>query len=193
MRIIAGSARGRRLLAPGDRSVRPALDRIRESTFSILAEGLEGSRVLDLFAGTGSLGLEALSRGAGRALFVERSRKAAGILKKNIWRLGFQKTSSVVVGDALRLPDLTALTEEAFDLVFLDPPFAMLSRPPEEARVYGRLQELRSSPALARSATLVLRLPSAHTGAPPAVPSDRREYGESTVLFFRKVEEFEAK
>ncbi len=127
MRIIAGRARGRRLTAPRGLSTRPTPARVREALFSAIESGrfgsfLAGSIVLDLFAGTGALGLEALSRGAGKVRFIERGRRGLALIRRNLERLGLMDDPSVEMlrFDATRLP---APAPEAHDLVLLDPPY----------------------------------------------------------------------
>lgn len=126
MRIIAGRWRGHRLVAlgKGDEGarLRPTPDRVRESLFSMLMsrDAVEGARVLDLFAGTGALGLEALSRGAETATFVENGRVGQRLISENIAKLGISDVATLMRGDATRLP---ALPGAAYDLVFLDPPY----------------------------------------------------------------------
>ncbi len=123
MRIIAGTARGRRIKAPKGSTIRPTADRVREALFNILPRGFSGKQVLDLFAGTGSLSLEALSRGAASALLVDESTEAAGLIRRNLETLGFMDRAriwSTPVGKALsRLADEGA----AYDAIFLDPPY----------------------------------------------------------------------
>ena len=121
MRIIAGRWRGHRIRAPRGRDVRPTTDRIREAWMSCLLGRLEDARVLDLFAGSGALGLEALSRGAREAVFVERSRGALTALRSNIETLGAQDACRVVVGDALGY--VQRLEGLEFDLTLADPPY----------------------------------------------------------------------
>jgi 16S rRNA (guanine966-N2)-methyltransferase len=120
MRIIGGEFRSRRLKAvPGDR-VRPTPDRLRESLFNILAPIIEGKTFLDAYAGTGAVGIEALSRGAARAIFIEKHRGAAEILEDNLAALGVQKRAQVLRGSVqLLLPRYPA------DIVFLDPPYPL--------------------------------------------------------------------
>ena len=120
MRIIAGIARSRRLVAPPGQTTRPMTDRMRESIFSSMAASIPNSVVLDLFAGTGSMGLEALSRGAAEATFVERDRKAVEALRTNVEALGLG--GRVVAGDVNRF---LQTVRGAFDLVFVDPPYAV--------------------------------------------------------------------
>ena len=120
MRVIAGEAKGRRLVVPKGGGTRSATDRIRETLFAILEPVLDGAEVLDLFAGAGTLGIEALSRGAARATFVEQAPPALAALRKNLELTGFTARSSVVRADVLRFLDgpVTA------DIAFCDPPFA---------------------------------------------------------------------
>ena len=121
LRIIGGEHGGRRLHFPDGRGLRPTADRVRETLFNWLQGKLHGRKVLDLFAGSGALGIEALSRGAGHVVFVEQARLAAQQLKENLSLLREQDRSNVVQDDALRwLPR----DNETFDLVLLDPPFA---------------------------------------------------------------------
>ena len=125
MRIISGAWRGRPLEAPPGQGTRPTADRVRETLFSMLTSRLgtfEGLRVADLFAGSGALGLEALSRGAAFAVFVETDSTAAGVIRRNVERLGAGERTRLLGGSALALP-----AAEPFDLVFADPPYAEAS------------------------------------------------------------------
>ncbi len=124
MRVIAGTLGGRRLKAPAGRVTRPTSDRVKEALFAMLGP-LEGASVLDLFAGTGALGIEALSRGAGRAVFVERDARAIAVLKDNLAALGIGSPRA----QTRRMDALAALRsargrEETYDLLFIDPPYA---------------------------------------------------------------------
>jgi 16S rRNA (guanine966-N2)-methyltransferase len=121
MRIIAGKWKGRRLRPVRGRGVRPTTDRVREAWMSALGVGVEGARVLDLFAGSGALGLEALSRGAREVVFVERARNALGTLRSNIALLEAGGSCRVVAGDALAY--VGRLEADAFDLALADPPY----------------------------------------------------------------------
>ena len=121
MRVVAGLYRGRRLVAPPGDATRPTSDRVRESLFSVLGPSVEGARVLDLFAGSGALGIEALSRGAAAAVFVDRAPAAIKAVQANLVALGIE-------ADVRRLEARAALRaasarSEAYDLVFLDPPY----------------------------------------------------------------------
>lgn len=122
MRIIAGQFRGRPLETPTGASTRPTADRVREALFSMLASRLgsfEGLRVADLYAGSGALGFEALSRGAAHATYVENASKARSAIKANAAKLGLGDRTRIVGGSALTLP-----RSEPFDLIFADPPYA---------------------------------------------------------------------
>lgn len=123
MRVVAGSARGRRLVAPPGQDVRPTSDRVREAVFNALGSlgAVRGSRVLDLFAGSGALGIEALSRGAAHATFVERDPRALRALEDNLTSTGLADRATVVRGDAL---DRLDRVPGGVDLVLADPPYA---------------------------------------------------------------------
>ena len=120
MRVITGKARGRRLISPEGFDVRPTTDRVKECMFSIIQFELEGKTVLDLFAGTGQLGIEALSRGAAKAVFVDSSRKSAEIVKQNLALAKIDAVTSVTVSDAIGFLNTA---REKFDIVILDPPY----------------------------------------------------------------------
>jgi 16S rRNA (guanine966-N2)-methyltransferase len=125
MRIVGGRLRGRALATPKSQAIRPTADRLRESLFNILAHAYDdpvsGARVLDLFAGTGALGLEALSRGAAFALFVDEGAEARALLRQNVEALGVAAATRIFRRDATKLG--TAHPVEPFSLVFLDPPY----------------------------------------------------------------------
>lgn len=124
MRIIAGSVKGRSLVAPDGQTTRPTSSRVREAVFNSLFSlgGVEGLDVVDLFAGTGAYGLEALSRGARHATFIERDRAALDALRENIEVLGFEDEATVVTGDAQRWIERRS-TATSVDLAFCDPPY----------------------------------------------------------------------
>lgn len=125
MRIVGGKFRGRSLQAPKSDAIRPTTDRIRESLFNVImhnyGDSLDNTRVLDLFAGTGALGIEALSRGARFALFIENSIEGRGLLRQNIENFSLQGHSKVYRRDAAELGSIGSLTP--FDMVFADPPY----------------------------------------------------------------------
>src|SRR5277367_4071102 len=125
MRVVGGSLRGRALAAPKSQSIRPTADRLREALFNILVHAYDnpivGARVLDLFAGTGALGIEALSRGAAFALFVDDGAEARALLRENVATLGLGGVTRVFRRDATKLGPAHPI--EPFTLVFLDPPY----------------------------------------------------------------------
>ena len=136
VRIIAGEFRSRRLSTPPDaEKTRPMPDRVREGLFNLLRGHTEGQSVVDVFAGTGSVGLEALSRGAARCVFIERDREIGAILKANIEALGVGDRSDVVLSDALG-PGSLARVPRPVHLVFFDPPYPLLLEEATRRRVY---------------------------------------------------------
>ena len=182
MRIVAGRFRGRLIAAPVSPAIRPTSDRTRESVFNILAAraNMQGMRVIDLFAGTGALGLEAVSRGAVFALFVEQSAEARGLLRTNIEAFGLQGVTRIFRRDAT---DLGAPgTMENFDIAFADPPYA---------RGLGQLAaaSLVAGGWLKNGSILVLE-ESVET-APHRLPGfellDQRKFGQTSVGFFGRV------
>ena len=180
MRIIAGALRGRRLVAPGVHSTRPTADRTRQAIFNVLehapwARPIEGARVADLFAGSGALGIEALSRGAASCLFVESERAAADAIERNLVDLGCADRARLVRADASR----GLRGSGPFDLVFLDPP-------------YGKSLDLAALAAaqpgwLAPEATVVIERGAAEP-APEVAGLERvddRMWGAARVWFLR--------
>lgn len=124
MRIIAGDAKGRRLFTPSGREVRPTSDRVKESLFNILGEAVPGAVVLDLFAGTGNLGLESLSRGAERSIFIDNSRDSIRIVNDNIRNLKYEEYCEVYNNDALSALAVLKKRQIIFDIIFVDPPYS---------------------------------------------------------------------
>jgi len=120
MRVITGTARGRKLIAPEGLDVRPTGDKVKEGIFSAVQFDIEGAVVLDLFAGSGQLGIEALSRGAERAVFVDSSQKSIRCINENLKNTGLSKQAEVVSRDSY---DFIKLTAQSFDIIILDPPY----------------------------------------------------------------------
>jgi len=149
MRVIAGEHRGRRIEAPPGRTTRPTPDRVREALFSSLEARLGGpgslrdARVLDLFAGSGALGIEALSRGAAAAVFVEKDPGALARLRENLEELGLLERSRILPGEVRSALAALARSQERFDAVFLDPPYGD-PEAVEALRTLGRSEILRS-------------------------------------------------
>jgi 16S rRNA (guanine(966)-N(2))-methyltransferase RsmD len=123
MRIISGVSKGRRLARPKSLIIRPTSDRVKESIFNLLGNEAEGKVVLDLFAGTGNLGIEALSRGAKRVVFVEKGRQALRLIWKNISQVGMRERSEIVPKDVSRAIGILKQRGEFFDLILMDPPY----------------------------------------------------------------------
>ncbi len=146
MRVIAGTARGIPLRVPRDPGTRPVTDRVKETLFGILGDRVPDARVLDLYAGSGALGIEALSRGAERAILVERGREPLAAIRDNLARAGLQARASVHGVDVKKF--LGSPGEDRFDLVFLDPPYA-------ERAILAPLE--RVVPLLAPGATVVVK------------------------------------
>ena len=121
MRIISGSARGKKLETPAGSAIRPTTDRVKEAVFDILQFSLAGARMLDLFAGTGQMGIEAISRGAASCTFVEQSKKAAALIGANVRRAGFERQAEIYSGDVFRF--LAGRGQAEYDLVYADPPY----------------------------------------------------------------------
>jgi 16S rRNA (guanine(966)-N(2))-methyltransferase RsmD len=178
MRIIAGELKGRRLAAPPGDTVRPTSDSLRETLFNVLGDSVRGARVLDAFAGTGALGLEALSRGAARVTFVERDAKVIAILEKNIEHCGVRTAVEVVRGSFGGTR--RARVSGPFDLVMLDPPYA--------SEGLNETLELAAS-LVATHGQLVLEH-SRRRESPASVKTLSRtrllEAGDSALSFYRK-------
>lgn len=167
MRVIAGTYGGRRLVAPKGDVARPTQDRVREAWFSILGAEVEGARVLDLFAGSGALGLEALSRGARSAVFVEKARASLVALEKNIAELGVGDVATVVKGDALKYAE--AILPLGYDLVFADPPYDLGAGP--------------KLVALFRAQPFCRILSIEHRSTEKLDGDDTRRYGDTAITF----------
>ena len=170
MRIIAGEWRGRTIKAPRDERVRPTGDRAREAWMSIVQPELPGSRVIDLYAGSGALGLEALSRGAVHADFVELNQKSLAALRKNIEALGAAASCAVHRADALRFVE--ALPPGAYDIAFADPPYRLGLA----AQLAERWLEAPFAAVLGVEHERREKLPEG---------GDTRRYGDSAITFFR--------
>jgi len=178
MRVIAGRLGGRRLKAPGGRVTRPTSERVREALFAMLGE-LEGAIVLDVFAGAGALGIEALSRGAARAVFIERDPGAVRALNANLAALGIEPSQAQVRrADTLRALRSARAREETYDLVFIDPPYG-------RAREWGpRLSAV--VPSLLRPAARIVV--ESDRRAPLELQADlerERRYGDTSIRIHR--------
>jgi 16S rRNA (guanine966-N2)-methyltransferase len=186
MRIVAGQFRGRALAAPEGAHIRPTSDRVREALFNILEHGiadfaLAGTRVLDLFAGTGALGLEALSRGATYCLFIEEDAAARGLIRRNIEALGLTGTTKVFRRDATDLGHAPG-NRGAFGIAFLDPPYEQgLAERALSSAARGRWLAPGAVVAIEESKRAAVALPAEFTLL------DQRTWGDTQVVLARFV------
>jgi 16S rRNA (guanine966-N2)-methyltransferase len=189
MRIIAGEHRGRRIEAPPGLDTRPMLDRVREAMFSTLGERVVDAGVLDLFAGSGSLGLEAASRGALSVRTIEKDPRAIAILKRNVELLGLGDRVEIVRGDALRRELWSSGPESAAPAVaFLDPPYSRIESLEGRAAILGAAATLLGE-VLAPGGALVLHVPARATASMKVAGPwrrDERRYGNSGLLYLFK-------
>jgi len=188
VRIIGGTARGRRLKSPSSKVVRPVSARLRQSLFSIITGELDSAEVLDLFAGIGSFGLEALSRGAGRCVFVERSPACATALRTNIEELGFADRSKVLQADALGALKAFEVSRAGFDVAFVDPPYEVTDDPRKSGTIFSGLERAAENGVFREGALVMVRKRSeapGPRGLDSLVLEESRKYTHSEVLFFR--------
>ena len=179
LRIIGGRLRGKKLYSVPGILTRPTADRVREAVFNILASEVVGARVLDLFAGTGCLGLEALSRGAGHAVFVDNHHQPISVIKKNIVACRVESVSQVFRSDLLNDANRIFVSGGDFDLVFMDPPY-------NQGLIEPTLALLDTIKLLKRDAIVMVE----HTHREPIgekitpfVVKDQRKYGKTLVSF----------
>ncbi len=181
MRIIAGKARGRALAGPknADR-IRPTADRVRETIFNVLGQWMDGLEVLDLYAGTGALGLEALSRGAARALLVDVDREALQLCRQNSQALGFEAQVEIWPMPAERALEKAGKAGRGFDLIFADPPYA--------AKAVAMLLEKVVETGVLRAGGRLCIEHDKQEDAPPQVPGlvrvDQRRFGATMVSWY---------
>jgi 16S rRNA (guanine966-N2)-methyltransferase len=149
MRIISGTSKGRKLVTPRSQSLRPTSDRVKESMFNILQDDIVGKVVLDLFAGTGNLGIEALSRGAKKTIFVEKGRQALRLIQRNLTQFGLEERSEILPKDAIRAIGILKQRGESFDLILMDPPY-------EKGLIQRTLMKLNSYPIYHKDSILVI-------------------------------------
>lgn len=184
MRIVAGTAKGRALEGPKGQNIRPTADQVRESLFNILGQWLDGQKVLDLYAGTGALALEAISRGAVSAVLVDRDREALGLCRKNAESLGFEAQVRILGMPVSRAVQTLGKEGASFDLIFADPPYAA------EA-ITEVLEQVAANKLLAPGGTLVFEhdrhesAPEAHAGL---MRIDSRAFGQTRVSLFRSAD-----
>jgi 16S rRNA (guanine966-N2)-methyltransferase len=182
MRVVGGRLRGRALAAPKSKAVRPTADRLRESLFNILVHAfgdpVNGARVLDLFAGTGALGIEALSRGAAFALFIDEGAEACALLRENVAALGLGGTSRIFRRDATKLGPAHPVA--AFSLAFLDPPYG-------QGLAAAALASARAGGWFTPNALVIVEeAAKAQFAAPEGFNEiDRRRYDDTEFVFLR--------
>ena len=178
MRIIAGTARGRKIEAPEGKNTRPTLDRVRENLFNILQMNIRDSRVLDLCAGSGALSIEALSRGAESATLVDSDRNASRIQKKNLEALGFADRAEVLLRDWKQAAAELAREGRKYDMVFLDPPYRMT----DLREVFTAVGQLLADDGLV---ILEHEAKATVTAGEGYEETDRRQWGYCGVTFYR--------
>lgn len=185
MRVVAGERKGLRLKAAAGNTTRPTTDKVKESLFNIIGPFFDGGVVLDLFAGSGGLGIETLSRGADKGVFIEKDRKAYAVLKENIEKCHYEELAEVFCNDATRAVKALLKRDILFDYVFVDPPYA-------KHEYYNLVQELVDNGKVSDDAILVcehekqLKLPAAFG----SFSLKRQElYGSSYISIYRKDEE----
>ena len=179
MRVITGSARGRRLKELAGQETRPTTDRVKEGLFSALQFDIEGRRVLDLFAGTGQLGIECLSRGAASALFVDQRQDAVRLIRENLAVTELSDRAQVICGDSL---ELLTRTRETFNLIFLDPPYGT-------GLLEQALERIAAFDILSPHGIIAAEHPADKPPAPPAssCPVYRTyRYGKIGLTIFRR-------
>jgi 16S rRNA (guanine(966)-N(2))-methyltransferase RsmD len=182
MRVIGGQAKGRRLKVPKGRSLRPTAARVKESIFDILPHDLSSLEALDLFAGTGNMSLEALSRGAAAATLVEISPEAVRVIRDNLSRLGFAARSHLLNMPADRALRSLERQQSKFDLIFLDPPYGQ--------QLVERTLRTLAQGSLLRERGVIIAEHSVRDGVGDRygdlILSDRRRYGDTLISFFER-------
>lgn len=185
MRVIAGTAKGRTLKTPEGMLTRPTAERVKEAVFSAVQFDLPGAKVLDLFAGTGQLGIEALSRGADRAVFVDARKEACALVRENLRATGFLDRAQVIQGDYLTY---LKTCRERFTMVFLDPPYA-------EKFLETALNQLSEIDILNKDAIIVTERPLGKALSEDFPRFERlkdRKYGKTVIALFRYIGSGEA-
>ena len=196
MRIIAGEHRGRRIVAPEGLTTRPMTDRVRENLFNLLGSLVDGARVLDLFCGSGALGLESLSRGAAHAMFIDTDKDAIAAAEANGRTLGLQERMRVLRRDVFRPgPWIAPPGGGAYTIVFVDPPYRMTDAEREREDLASMIRSLADLGCIAPGTVAMLRAKrGVETGTPwPGFDlHDERTYGTTTLyLMIRRGEKTE--
>lgn len=189
MRIISGLRRGHKFDGPGGRELRPTSDLVREAIFNILRDEVDDRLVVDLFAGTGALGLEALSRGASRAIFVERDRETVALIRRNLATLRFEDRSTVVSSDAYRWVASFRTRPGEPVLVLIDPPYRDLEAQPKRMKRFVAAVLERLSPG--STVLLESRRPLDESVLEDPSRWETRRYGSTTLSIYREPEAVE--
>jgi 16S rRNA (guanine(966)-N(2))-methyltransferase RsmD len=183
LRVIAGTAKGRRLLSPRGSRIRPTSDRVKEAVFSIIAAAgvtFPQCAVLDIFAGTGNLGIESLSRGASGAVFVDNHRESVDLIRKNLDLTGFRDRGSVIAKDAVTALKTLEESGRRFGIIFIDPPY--------HHQLQEKVLEFLSTSSLLDQDSLVIVEHSSREDMPgafgPLGKFDSRTYGDTAVTFY---------
>jgi 16S rRNA (guanine966-N2)-methyltransferase len=182
MRVIGGNARGQRLKVPKGHNLRPTAARVKEALFNILPHDLSGTKVLDLFAGTGNVTIEALSRGAGEGILVDSSAETGKVIRENLRRLNLTDRTNVWITPVTRALRLLARRGETFDLIFLDPPY--------EYHWIDKTLKIIAQEKLLRNSGVLIAEHSIREKVEPTYGSlglhDQRRYGSTLLSFFRQ-------
>lgn len=183
-RIISGLAKGIVLETPEGMKTRPTSDRAKEALFSILGDVYMGKGVLDLYSGTGSLGIESLSRGAGHCVFIDKNRKAARIIKNNIQKCRLDSSSHVICMDVVKAIDLTEVRESKFACIIMDPPY-------DKNLLARTIEKINENDIIEKKGVLVVEH-SERESPPDEIAGfilwDRRSYGAVNFSFYRQAE-----
>lgn len=182
MRVIAGTRRGRKLLGPvGYGTTRPTLDRVKEAMFSIIQNHLINARVVDVFSGTGSLGIEAASRGAEKCYLIDRDDVTFSYLKQNVENLKLQEICTCVKGDSYNSLKTLANNGELFDIIFIDPPYA-------KEMIKPAIEIIEDTRCLKENGIIVCKIDTTeqiYDSNKAVMLCDKRKYGNTTVLIYK--------
>jgi 16S rRNA (guanine(966)-N(2))-methyltransferase RsmD len=193
MRIIAGTARGTHLLGVEGLKTRPVLDSVKESLFNIIREIVPGSYVVDLFAGTGALGIEALSRGAESCIFFDKDNHAIEVIEKNLQKAGLDDRACVLKLDVFKSCTYLVANQIKLDLVLAGPPYEMVEQEEGRGHILSLFQEMVENDILKPNGIIVLQHRVQHGQTSLSMPPhtgleifDQRYYGETQLTFFQK-------
>ncbi|HLD35705.1 MAG TPA: 16S rRNA (guanine(966)-N(2))-methyltransferase RsmD [Planctomycetota bacterium] len=192
VKIISGFYKGTNLFSPVGVDIRPALARMKNSLFNILAGQIEGQDVLDLFAGTGSLGFEALSRGARRCFFIDNQRACIDAIQKSIGKLRLEKQAQVILMDSFNIVSYTLKSEERFNYIFVDPPYRYYDAGPEREKLFGVISQVAENNILAKGGMIIVEHRSnkidedALNMVGQLKRVDLRNYGQTSLSFLKR-------